>query len=166
MAWSGFTAKPKKSGFFLDSITPLGFEESKGGLRPSGEKVKDIVEYPVPQSLDEVCAFLAITTYLRHFIPGRADLAVILKQAAVLEDKTEWMKRHSGVRTKGGRLLRPPRAVVKWEWGEEQQAAFEKMKMAILKNAIYGGDEKRQYHLATDASKVGIGGVLFQLVDC
>src|SRR6266852_1353218 len=38
MAWSGLTAKPKKSGFFLDSITPLGYEASKGGLRPSSEK--------------------------------------------------------------------------------------------------------------------------------
>jgi hypothetical protein len=89
LAWSGLTAKPKKSGFFLKKISPLGFEASKDGRRPSSDKVKAIAEYPEPTSLDEVCAFLAITTYLRHFIPGRADLAVILKEAATLEPREE-----------------------------------------------------------------------------
>ena len=31
---------------------------------------------------------------------------------------------------------------------------------------MYGGSDHRQYHLATDASKTGMGGVLFQLIDC
>ena len=35
-----------------------------------------------------------------------------------------------------------------------------------MENAVFGGDVEIQYQLATDASKTGIGGVFFQLVNC
>ena len=35
----------------------------------------------------------------------------------------------------------------------------------MVENAVFGGDEAVQYHLATDASKTAIGCVLFQLID-
>jgi len=41
--------------------------------------------------------------------------------------------------------------------------AFQAIKQAIANNAIASPDPNRQYHLAVDASKRGIGGVLFQL---
>jgi len=41
--------------------------------------------------------------------------------------------------------------------------AFTSLKTAIIRNVVYGGDETKQYHLMTDASKYAIDGVLFQL---
>jgi hypothetical protein len=89
LAWSGLTAKPKKSGFFLEKISPLEFEASTDRLWPSSGKMKANAEYPEQTLLDEVCTFLAITTYLRHFIPRHADLAVIMKEVATLEPREE-----------------------------------------------------------------------------
>ncbi len=43
--------------------------------------------------------------------------------------------------------------------------AFQKVKDAIASVSLARGDSSRQYHLATDASGTGIGGVLFQLRD-
>ena len=166
LLWSGLTIKPRKSGFFLDSISPLGFEASGSGLRPSCDKVRAIREYPTPANWDELKAFLHLTTYLRQFIPGRSDRALAMQSAATLEPYDEWVRQETGRYDKNGKPIRKPRRVIKWEWGERQQQAFDELKAAILNNAIFGGSEHLQYHLATDASKTGIGGVLFQLPEC
>ena len=166
LAWAGLTIKPRKSGFFLHEIEPLGLRASRTGLRPSGDKVRAIRDYPVPQNLDEVNKFLYMTTYLRRFIPGRADLAMVMKRAATLETMENWQREATGRRDKTGKPIWKPRPVIKWEWGEPQQKAFEAIKEAIVNNATFGGKEDVQYHLMTDASKTGIGGVLSQLPDC
>ena len=166
LAWGQFTLRPKKTGFFLERIKPLGFVLQGAGLRPSQDKVAAIRDYPTPQNLDEVNKFLRMTTYLRHFIPGRSDHAVVLKSAAQMASKEEWHERDPGRKDKNGRVIRGPRRVVNWEWGERQDVSFEVLKRAVIERAVYGGCDWRQYHLATDASKTGIGGVLFQLLDC
>ena len=56
--------------------------------------------------------------------------------------------------------------MIKWEWGDAQERAFAAIKDAIVNNATFGGKDDLQYHLMTDASKTGIGGVLSQLPDC
>ena len=53
--------------------------------------------------------------------------------------------------------------VVDFQWHKKDQRAFEEVKSAVLENACAGGDESKQYHLCTDASKTGTGGILFQL---
>ena len=166
LAWGRFTLRPKKSRFFLDRIRPLGFVLKGEGLRPSEDKIAAIRDYPRPKNLDEVNRFLWMTTYLRHFIPGRADHAVVLKAAAELESKEEWHERDVGKKDNKGRIHRGPRRVVNWDWGEDQERSFAALKTAVVERAVFGGDERKQYHLATDASRTGIGGVLFQLIDC
>lgn len=46
---------------------------------------------------------------------------------------------------------------------QTEWAAFDGIKKAVLVNACAGGQDDVQYHLCTDASKTGAGGVLFQL---
>jgi len=53
---------------------------------------------------------------------------------------------------------------VGFQWNCEADLSFKTVKAAILKNACYGGDPIRQYHLSCDASQYAYGGVLFQLV--
>ena len=166
LAWGRFTLRPKKTGFFLEKINPLRFVLRGKGLRPSEDKIAAIRDYPTPMNLDEVNRFLWMTTYLRHFIPGRSDHAVILKAAAQLETKDEWHARNPGRKDKKGRILRGPPRVVNWHWGPREEKSFKALKTAVIKNAVFGGSELRQYHLSTDASKTGIGGVLFQLLNC
>ena len=40
------------------------------------------------------------------------------------------------------------------------------IKEGIINGAMFGGVDSEQYHLMTDALRTGIGGVLFQLLDC
>ena len=119
----------------------------------------------MPRNLEEVNRFLYMTTYLRQFIPRRADLALTMKRAATLEPKETWQWESTGRRDKTGKPIWKPRPVIYWDWGESQQKAFEDIKRAIMANATFSGRDDVQYHLTTDASKTGIGGVLFQLLD-
>jgi hypothetical protein len=52
-----------------------------------------------------------------------------------------------------------------WQWTSQQQESFDYIKRAVSENAMSSADPKKQYHLSTDASKYGLGGVLFQLHD-
>lgn len=51
----------------------------------------------------------------------------------------------------------------KFDWGEEQQAAFEQIKLKMTEAPIIAcPDYSRPFYLQTDASNVGLGAVLFQ----
>ena len=141
LAWGRFTLQPKKTRFFLEKITTLGFVLRGKELRPSQDKVAAIRDYPTPTSLDEVNRFLWMTTYLRHFIPGRSDHAVVLKAVAQLESKEEWHKRDVGRKDKNGRIQWGPRRVVDWHWGPRQEESFAALKRAVIENAVFGSSE-------------------------
>jgi len=57
------------------------------------------------------------------------------------------------------------RVVVGFNRGSDQQRSCEHRRRSILSNAVYGGQERQQYHLSTDVSKSALRGVLFQLVN-
>ena len=135
--------RPKKTGFFSAKINPLGFVLRGEGLHPSEYKIAALRDYTTPTNLDEVNGFLWMTTYLRHFIPGRSDHAVILKAAAQLETKDEWHAKDPGRKDKKGRIQRGPRRVVNWHWGPRQERSFKALKTAVIENAVFGSSELR-----------------------
>jgi len=194
LKWARLTLKPTKSGFLLNSIEPLGFRSEGQGLRPSLDKVQAIRDYPVPCNQEELERFIYMTTYLRHFIPGRSDHVRVLKQAIVYKKAEETEKRQTKERMKDGKGMKEANrsedmkgsgdnrkvkmGIQKIErggkiklkpvgfcWTQGQQDSFDHIKKAIIENAVYGGDEGRQYHLATDASNFALGGVPFQVLN-
>jgi len=160
LAWARLTLKGCKCGFFLERISPLGFSSDSSGLRPSLDKVQAIREYPRPTNAAEIEAFIYMTIYLRQFIQGRAEHARILKEAILYWQVNGDEKSKS---EQASRRDKPIKVVVGIKWGQEQETAFKAIKKAIIENVVYGGDERKQYHLMTDASIHAIGGVLFQL---
>ena len=54
--------------------------------------------------------------------------------------------------------------VIGFEWKQEQQDAFDRMKEAIQHNIVVGGDPRKRYYLSVVADKCGFGAVLFQLM--
>jgi hypothetical protein len=83
IAWAKLTLSPAKSAFFMPRVEGLGFVGGPLGLRPSADKVKAIRDYPVPTNEAEIDKFLFMTTYIRKFIPGRAEYARIMKEAVI-----------------------------------------------------------------------------------
>jgi hypothetical protein len=178
IAWAKLTLSPAKSAFFMPRVEGLGFVGGPLGLRPSADKVKAIRDYPVPTNEAEIDKFLFMTTYIRKFIPGRAEYARIMKEAVIkvaesiprsglsVEEVGKEGKGEGGVqegqRAKGGKR-KISRKTIGFEWRKDQQDAFEAIKHAIINNACWGGDPTFQYHLSTDASSYAYGGILFQL---
>jgi hypothetical protein len=83
IAWSKLTLSPAKSSFLMPRVDGLKFVGGPLGLRTSADKVKAIRDYPVPTNEAEIDKFLFMTTYIRKFIPGRAEYARIMKEAVV-----------------------------------------------------------------------------------
>ena len=93
--------------------------------------------------------------FLRTYIPGLADSSTYLKTAIVGESVV--------VKVNGKqRTTKSPKGFV---WTESHTKVFEEIKEVVLENSCSGGNENLQWHLSTDASKTGAGGVLFQISD-
>lgn len=126
-----------KCSFLQNKIEYLGYEISSTGMRPGEAKIRSVSEFPQPQNVHAVRQFLGLVSYFRKFIRGFAELASPL---------TKLLKKDS-----------------KWEWQGAQQGAFEELKSRLVTRpvlAIY--DHAAETELHTDASRLGIGGVLLQ----
>ena len=129
--------KMSKCMFAKQEVTYLGYNISYNQVRPLEEKVKAIREFPVPTSVTSIRRFLGMSQYYRRFIPNFSQIAKPL---------TNLTKKD-----------------VPYEWGPEQQAAFQKLIDRLTSQpvvAIYNPKVPCTIH--TDASAVGIGATLSQ----
>jgi len=154
-SWGPMYLKDSKSCFFSDSLSFVGLEAGPNGLRPSLRKRETVLRWPTPMSQEEVEAFCYLTPFLRRFIPGRAELVRIMKYGKECSGS-------SGKETTD-RQQRQRAYAEEFIWDSDRNTAFEAIKQAIANNAMAAPNPNAQYHLAVDASKKGLGGVLFQL---
>ena len=130
--------KPKKCKFFQKSVTFLGHVITEEGISTSPDKVAAVEGWPVPLTRKQVRSFLGLISYYRKFIPNFSTLAKPLTNLTSLS--------------------------VPFEWTQNCQEAFVKLKECLLTAPILGHPvDKGQYILDTDASDVGISGVLSQV---
>jgi len=146
-AWGPMYLKGDKCHFFRSSLGFVGLEAGENGLRPSIKKRDTILKWPTPTTFEEVEAFCFLTPFLRRFIPGRAELVRVMKYGSEYYGNTVKKKYQEE----------------EFTWTMEKDVAFQAIKQAIANNAMAAPDPSAQYHLAVDASKKGLGGVLFQL---
>jgi hypothetical protein len=162
IAWAPISLNGKKTSLFMSSMESLGFTVDENGIRPAqkhrekfAQLKKHFQENP-PRSWEEVQPLLHLTPFVRKFIPGRAELIQRIKHAFF---------EYSSTVTKSGKpsVLRRETKRDTPEWNTGAATALEKICDAIQNNATSGADSEKQFHLATDASENGTGGVLLQL---
>lgn len=137
---ANLTLNLKKCHFFKRNIEYLGFEISGEGVRPGSRKTEAVVSFPTPRSVHEVRQFIGLASFFRRFVK---DFATIARPMTMLT-KTN----------------------VKWCWEKEQKDAFAKIKEILTSRpvlTIYNPEHQTELH--TDASQIGIGGVLLQRED-
>lgn len=133
----GLTLKLSKCHFFYDTIEYLGFEVSSGGIRPGNCKTESVSKFPPPKNQHELRQFLGLVNYFRRFVKNFAVIARPL---------TDLLKNS-----------------VMWTWTDKQIDAFECLKKHLINRpilALYNPDAETELH--TDASKIGVAGILFQ----
>jgi len=157
VAWAPIFLTGRKSSFFMPDLSFIGFTGDVRGLRPSIRHRERVLQWPRPESQQDVEAFCYLLPFLRKYIPGRAELTLIMKSAYREEQRVTL---ESGYLSKRKRWV----DVDTFTWGEDQNAAFELAKTYIYNNVTSGGDPDLAYHLSTDASLEAAGGTLFQIL--
>ena len=123
-----------------EKVKFLGSVISKDGIAPDPEKVRAVTEWPVPTDLKQVRGFVALASYYRKHIEHFADIARPLHRLSCKETP--------------------------FVWGEEQQAAFEQLKLVLSTAPLVKAPlPEGLFTLDTDASDEGLGAALHQEQD-
>jgi len=67
--------KPSKCSLFQKRVKFLGSLISEQGIEPDPEKIEAVKEWPRPQNLTEVSAFVALASYYTKHIRSFAEIA-------------------------------------------------------------------------------------------
>jgi len=137
---AGLKLKPSKCHLLKKRVEFLGHIVSGQGVEVDPGKVNKVADWPVPQNLTQLRAFLGLCSYYRRFIQNFSDVA---KPLYTLMEKNQ-----------------------DFEWLDWQQEAFDTLKKLLTQAPILGYPrEDCPWILDTDASNFGIGAVLSQIQD-
>ena len=130
--------KASKCEFEKDSITFLGFVISANGIETDPAKVEAVVTFPIPRGLRDARSFLGLVGYYRRFVPKFSDIGAPISSLSKKDRE--------------------------FEWGEEQQKAFDKLKELMVKAPVLAHFHVgRKTLLQADASFFGWGFIISQI---
>eukprot|EP00253_Pinus_taeda_P019573 PITA_19573 len=130
-------AKYSKCDFYKEQIQYLGHIITKEGIAVDPEKIRTIMEWPIPKDVADIRSFMGLAGYYRRFVEGFSRVAYPI---------TSFQKK--------GRIFK---------WTAECQQSFEQLKHLLTTAPVLSiADPKKDYTVCTDASKEGVGGVLMQ----
>ena len=128
--------KPSSVKFGYSEIRCLGHRLSGMGISIDGDKLKELNAWPVPKTGEQLQSFLGFATYLRDHVRHFADLTAPLE---AIKNEKELV------------------------WTDLLLEHFHMTKDALSRAPLLRfPDFSRPFHLATDASMTGVGGVLYQ----
>ncbi|GJW20175.1 putative reverse transcriptase domain-containing protein, partial [Tanacetum coccineum] len=130
-------AKFSKCDFWLDSVQFLGYVIDHSGVHVDLAKIEAIKSWAAPMTPTEVRQFLGLAGYYRRFIEG---FSLISKPLTKLTQKNK-----------------------KYEWGSEEEEAFQTLKQKLCSAPILALPEgTKDFMVYCDASLKGYGAVLTQ----
>ena len=134
---AGLKINQEKCKFFTDKVEYLGYIFSSDGIHADNEKVRAILEAPVPQNVKQTQSLIGLCNYYNRFIKNFSEVFAPLNK-----------------------LLRKNE---KFVWGEDQQKCFDLIKKLFTTDVVL---RNFQVDLPTaiecDGSSVGVGVCLMQ----
>ena len=139
---NGLTLRLDKCSFLESEFAYLGHIINKNGITPGNEKVRAIQNFKQPTTVTEVRRFLGLTGFFRKFVPN---------YSLISKPITELLKQNDGNN---------------FSWGYQQQQAFDQLIQRLVTKPILGlYDVTREHEVHTDASSIGLAGMLLQRTD-
>ena len=130
-------AKFSKCEFWIQKVQFLGHVIDSHGIHVDPAKIESIKDWATPRTAMEIRQFLGLAGYYRRFIENFSKIA---KSLTKLTQKTE-----------------------KFDWGEEQEEAFQLLKQKLCSAPILSLPEGTEdFIVYCDASHKGLGCVLMQ----
>lgn len=137
---AGLILNSKKCRFGERQALVLGHLVDKDGVRPDPRKIEAVGTFKPPQTPKELRSFLGLCSYFRRFVPRFAD---------VVHPLTSLLRKDSP-----------------FEWTPDCDAAFSELKFLLTSEPILRHfDRSAPTEVHSDASGIGIGGVLVQRHD-
>ena len=132
---AGLRLNKAKCQICVETVIFLGHQISAKGVSPCPEKVRAIVELPIPSSKADLQRFLGMTAYLAKFIPKLSDETSMLRELLKKE--------------------------IVWSFTPNHVEQFEKIKQIISRDiALKFFDPDLPTKITCDSSKVGLGATL------
>ena len=129
--------KPSKCFFAQEDVSFLGHLVSARGIQPDPERIKPLLNYPIPRDKTGVRAFLGMTGFYRRLIRFYSKIAQPLY--ALLKKDSDF------------------------EWSPSCQEAFNALRNHLLEAPVLAHyDQNAIYILRTDSARVGLGGHLIK----
>lgn len=126
-----------KCEFFKEKIQYLGHIITKDGIVVDSEKIRTIMQWPVPKDVADIRSFMGLASYYRQFVEGFSRVAYPI---------TSFQKK--------GKTFK---------WTPECQRSFKQLKYLLTTAPVLSiANPSKEYVVCTDASKEGVGGVLMQ----
>jgi transposase InsO family protein len=133
----GVKLNPDKCQIGLTEVSWFGHKLTSDGLKADPEKLKAILCMKTPNSRAKLETLLGMVTYLSKFSPNLAEITSPLR--ALLKNDVDF------------------------QWSEQHEAAFNKVKKALTESPILAYfDKDKQVTLQVDSSKDGLGACLMQ----
>lgn len=132
--------KPNKCEVVRNSVKLLGHVVSKDGIKMLPKRIAAFQKLPAPTTKKQLLSAIGSLSYYAHFVPNFAHTAAPLN-----------------------RLRRKD---VPFQWSEECETAFQRLKDLVTKATVLAVPlPDKQLYLYTDACEFGIGAILGQIVD-
>jgi hypothetical protein len=153
---------PTKTKLFFTEVLFAGARVGSQGIRPNLDKVGAVVNWPTPETVQQLMGFLGLTNYFRRLISNYARIAAPLtdltRDIKVEQPSGSWRVR------KGAYKKALASTSLKNKWGADQQKAFVTLKCLLseeplLRTPQYDG---RPFRVTTDGSMQGFAGFLSQ----
>jgi hypothetical protein len=130
-------AKFSKCEFWINEVPFLGHMISSEGIVVDPSKVRDILDWEPPKSIQQVRSFLGLPGYYRRFIPNFSKISKPI---------TELLKKGT-----------------KYVWSKECDEAFQTLKKLLTTSPVLAQpDIAKLFDVYCDASGTGLGCVLMQ----
>ena len=136
------TANPDKTRLGLSSVEYVGHTIDEEGHSFSRERLEKVIQFPKPQTKEQLRSFLGMANYLRDHIKDHSRICIPLNEAMKGPKKKPLL------------------------WSRDRDAAFNMLIERI--NAcpkLFFMDDTSPVHLYTDASNTGMGAYLCQVRD-
>jgi hypothetical protein len=139
---AGLTLNHKKCCFGARRVKFLGHMVDARGISPNPEKVEAVANFPRPDTVTKLRAFLGLASFFRKFIRGFSE---------IVRPLNELLK-------KGANIVR--------DWSKVHDEAMDLIKEKLSTAPVLTHDDGlSQLELQTDASAKGLGAVLYLLKD-
>jgi hypothetical protein len=137
-----FQINPGKCTIAANEIEFLSHTITEHSITPSADKIRAIIALPPPKTLKQANEFIGKINWYRKFIPNYSQIAAPIH---LVTNKTTQRKHE-------------------FFWGPDQERAFEAFKLTLTTSPLFlqYPDVTCPFILSTDASLVGLGGILRQ----